>query len=204
MSAVGNLPNTLDVAQEETTFVLMDAITHLPEDPQQPMPSDGSFIGALRAKPQFPNVHCPTTTDERKCYYCGEGSHFIERCPKRLKDFLRRRTARRTSSGPAGRGARPPMATPARPNTLASAKKGPLQPGRSTNTNSSGARRIATLQEEDGHDDVPAVADSQDPLDEYDFACLDEATVAALYEEFKDTSPADPEDNEAEDFLQGQ
>ena len=44
-----------------------------------------------------------------------------------------------------------------------------------------------------------AVAASQDPLDNYDFACLDEATIAALYEEFKDT-PIDG-NSHGQDFL---
>ena len=37
----------LDCAQEETSFVLLDNLTHTPGGPQQPQPGDSSFIGAI-------------------------------------------------------------------------------------------------------------------------------------------------------------
>ena len=188
--------DVLNVAQEETAFVLMDAVTHSPSGPQQPMPGDGSFIGALRARPQIaPAVRQATTTSDKKCYYCGEGTHLINRCPKRLKDFLQGRKAEI-----AGRALRPSVTAPARNGLPSVDKRKPVSSDpRPAAANQLGARRIATLQEEDEDDDLPAVAASQDPLDEYDFACLDEATIAALYEEFKDL-PIDG-NSQGQDFL---
>ena len=188
--------DALNVAQEETAFVLMDAVTHSPNGPQQPMPGDGSFIGAIRARAQAtPAVRPAAATSDRKCYYCGEGGHLISRCPKRLKDFLQGRKAEN-----AGRILRPSATAAVRNNPPTVDKKKPLSyDQRLTTTNQVGAKRIATLQEEDEDDNLPAVAASQDPLDDYDFACLDEATIAALYEAFKDT-PIEG-GNQGQDFL---
>ena len=68
----------LHIANEETSFLLMDLATHAPSCFQAPIPGDNSFIAALKAG-------CAETgkasTSRRKCYYCDEEGHFMERCP---------------------------------------------------------------------------------------------------------------------------
>ena len=71
-SVVGSPPTyakALHVANEETSFVLMDLATHAPGGLQAPTPGDTSFIAALKAWCTEPGK---ASTTRRKCYYCDE------------------------------------------------------------------------------------------------------------------------------------
>ena len=76
----------LHIANEETSFILMDLATHAPGGLQAPMPGDTSFIAALKARRTESGR---SSAPRRKCYYCDEEGHFKEQCPARLKDFLK-------------------------------------------------------------------------------------------------------------------
>ena len=78
----------LHIANEETSFILMDLATHAPSGLQAPIPGDTSFIAALKAKRTDSGR---SSTTRCKCYYCDEEGHFKERCPTWLKDFLKQR-----------------------------------------------------------------------------------------------------------------
>ena len=89
----------LAAANEETSFVLMDLATHAPGGIQAPTPGDTSFIAALRARHSDPNAgrpgnfaKAPSSTEKRRCFYCDGEGHIRERCPLRLKDYLRQQT----------------------------------------------------------------------------------------------------------------
>ena len=64
-------------------------------------------------------------------------------------------------------------------------------------------RRIATIEERQEEEDLPQVGESNDILDDLDFNTLDEATIAALYEEVKDI-PIEVPATEGQDFPEGQ
>ena len=80
--------DALDCAQEETSFILMDTITHAPGGPQQPLPGDASFIRAIRGCAAPRNSTRPTVTS-RQCFYCEDTGHFKQKCPIRLRDILK-------------------------------------------------------------------------------------------------------------------
>ena len=64
-------------------------------------------------------------------------------------------------------------------------------------------RRIAAIEEKPEDEELPQVSESTDILDEVDFNSLDEATIAALYEEVRDIPIEDPT-QEGQDFPDGQ
>ena len=187
--------NALSIANEETSFVLMDIATHAPGGLQAPTPGDNSFIATLRAKRTDSGRH---PAAKRKCYYCDEEGHLKERCPVRLKDFLKQRGDQRNKK--AGR-------TPTSSNTRASRAASPArrkqvkfvesQQTLPVVADSYGRRRIAAL-EDDGGTQEPQ--DCSDLLDGVDLATLDQATVAALYEELQEAES----EEEGTDFHDGQ
>ena len=64
-------------------------------------------------------------------------------------------------------------------------------------------RQISTIEERHEEEELPQVGDSTDILDDLDFNTLDEATIAALYEEIKDIPMETPTDSR-QDFPEGQ
>ena len=82
----------LSIANEVTSFVLMDIATHAPGGLQAPVLGDNSFIAALRAQRTDTRRH---SASRRKCYYCNEEGNLKEWCPLRLKDFLKQRSGQR-------------------------------------------------------------------------------------------------------------
>ena len=78
----------LNVANEETSFILMDLAAHATGRLQAPTPGDTSFIATLKGRRAYSGR---TPEPSRKCYYCNEEGHFKEWCPLRLKDFLKQR-----------------------------------------------------------------------------------------------------------------
>ena len=184
----------LSIANEETSFVLMDIATHAPGGLQAPVPGDNSFIAALRAKRPDTGRH---SAARRKCYYCDEEGHIKERCPLRLKDFLKQRSDQRNK-----RTSRwtPPVGRPSRPVSPARKKQVKFAEAQQTLpvvAESYGRKRIAAL---DNEGDPSDAQDCADLLDGVDLATLDEATVAALYEELQEPDSVDGE----LDFSDGQ
>ena len=171
----------LHVANEETSFVLMDLATHAPGRLQAPIPGDTSFIAALKGKLADAGKGA---TSRRKCYYCDKEGHFKERCPTRLKDFLKQR---------ADKGSRRPGHLPTTTNgrnsqtTSPAACKKQVKFAEASQTlpviaESYGKKGIAAIADDTNPDDTP---EDQDLLADVDLAALDEATVAALYEELQ-------------------
>ena len=64
-------------------------------------------------------------------------------------------------------------------------------------------RQIAAIEEHQEEEELPQVDDSNDVLDEMDFNTMDEATIAALYEEIRDI-PIELPVEERQDFPEGQ
>ena len=187
----------LAAANEETSFVLMDLATHAPGGVQAPTPGDTSFIAALRAKrsdlnPRRPgNFQTPNQTEKRRCFYCDGEGHIRERCPLRLKDYLRQQTrgGARRSPPPA-----PSRARPSPRSTLTGPRK--VRFAEASNTlpivgESYGQRRVAAIEEEEH-----SANGGNEPWDDVDLTTYDEATVAALYQELQEED--DP------DFQEGQ
>ena len=188
--------SALHIANEETSFILMDLATHAPGGIQAPLPGDHSFIASMRAR--RPETGKSSGT-RRKCYYCDEEGHYKERCPTRLKDFLRQRADKgqkrtvRPSSSAGNRMAR--AASPA-------ARRKQVKFAEASQTfpvvnESYGKGRVAAINEEATLSDNP---EDQDLLDGVDLTTLDEATVAVLYEELQ--QPDD--DGEDSHFPEGQ
>ena len=65
------------------------------------------------------------------------------------------------------------------------------------------SRRVSTIEEHQEEEELPQVGESLDVLDELDFNTLDEATIAALYEEIRDI-PIEMPRQEESDFPEGQ
>ena len=183
----------LAAANEETSFVLMDLATHAPGGVQAPTPGDTSFIAALRAKRSDPNsrrpgnpVKAPNQTEKRRCFYCDGEGHIRERCPLRLKDYLRHQTRVGNRRSP------PPVPSRARPSPRASLN-GPrkVRFAEAINTlpivgESYGQRQVAAIGEEENSASV-----GNEPWDDVDITTYDEATVAALYQELQEDDDPD-------------
>ena len=165
----------LAAANEETSFVLMDLATHAPGGIQAPTPGDTSFIAALRARRSDPNagrpgnfVKAPSPTEKRRCFYCDGEGHIRERCPLRLKDYLRQQTRLGNHRSP------PPVPSRARPSpraTLNGTRK--VRFAESANTlpivgESYGRRQVAAIGEEED----PASVGSE-PWDDVDITTYD-------------------------------
>ena len=125
-------------------------------------------------------------------YYCDEEGHFKERCPTRLKDFLKQR-ADKGNRRP-GRSAAPTGNRNFRATSPAARKK-QVKFAEANQTlpvvaESYGRRRIAAIAEEAEPSDLSG---GQDLLADVDLARLDEATVAALYEELQQPDLSDGE-----------
>ena len=205
--------DALDYAQEETSYVLLDNLTHAPGGPQQPQPSDSSFIGAIRGRPTFRGgagraAHSNTNQSGRHCFYCGDLGHMKERCPLRLRDMLRSRGLFKSQRGRGGRGAasatgsRPPLGNATKRWTTSDTKLAPTMAAEGYGATQL-PRRIATIEEQPEEEEMPQVSDSADILDDLDFNTLDEATIAALYEEIRDI-PIEAPRNDGSDFPAGQ
>ena len=171
----------LHIANEETSFILMDLATHAPGGLQAPIPGNTSFIAVLKAR------HTESRRSSapwRKCYYCDKEGHFKERCPTRLKDFLKQRADKGNC-----RSGRPttPTGNPNFRTASPAARKKQVKFADASQTlpvvaESYGRRRVAAIADEVEPVDVP---DGQDLLADIDLATLDKATVAALYEELQ-------------------
>ena len=199
--------DALDFAQEETSFSLIDNITHSPGGPQQPVPGDSSFVGAIRNRQANPGPSRATVAN-RKCFYCEDVGHFKERCPIRLKDILKNRGL--TSKSIRGRTPRTSApANRARPGTSSTSRRWNPPEARYTTpvvtdgyTSTQPGRRISTIEER-GEEEVLDSVEEDDGIFETDLTLMDEATVAALYEEFKDV-PIEGPPEEEKDFAEGQ
>ena len=188
--------SALHIANEETSFILMDLATHAPGGIQAPLPGDHSFIAAMRARRAEAGR---SSGPKRKCYYCDEEGHYKERCPTRLKDFLRQRADKgqkklgRSSSLTGNRTARA---------TSPATRRREMKFAEATQTfpvvnESYGKGRVAAINDEATPVDNP---EDQDLLADVDLTALDEATVAALYEDLQQ-----PDLDDADlDFLEGQ
>ena len=179
----------LHIANEETSFILMDLATHAPGGFQAPTPGDNSFVAALKAGRRETGK---TSASRRKCYYCDEEGHFKERCPTRLKDFLKQRSDK--GDRRQGRSSAPPGNRNSRATSPAARKK-QVKFAEANQTlpvvaESYGKRRVAAIAEDTGTTEPPEV---QDLLADVDLATLDEATVAALYEELQRPDISDDE-----------
>ena len=117
---------------------------------------------------------------------------FGDRCPTRLKDYLRQQTrmgSRRPTLPISSKTRHPlPRSSLTSPRRVRFAEAANTLP---TVAESYGRCRIAALE---GEDDSPWAVD--DSWDDVDLTMYDEATVAALYEELQEEE--DP------DFLEGQ
>ena len=178
----------LAAANEETSFVLMDLATHAPGGVQAPTPGNTSFIATVRARRPNANTGGTNTTEKRRCFYCDGEGHIRDRCPTRLKEYLRQQTRmgnRRT----------PPTQTygkaryPSPWSTAAGPKK--VKFAEATNTlpivaESYGKWHVAVLE---GDTDAANVV--EEPWDDVDLTTYDEATVAALYEELQEEDEPD-------------
>ena len=216
----GTFEDALDVATEETSFVLLDIASHAPGGLQQPTPGDTSVIAALNSRtPSSLKNRGP----ERRCFYCDEVGHLKERCPARLKDFLKSRQGRPNSRPPPlkppttfppkrGYGATPPAAPQraggsyslaSRRQAMMSAEAGAMFPYNSDRYGDARTKKQVAAVEECPAEAVAAVEAESDLLDEYDFSTLDDQTIAALYEEVILEDPLH-EDHCEEDFPEGQ
>ena len=178
----------LSITNEETSFVLMDIATHAPGGLQAPVPGDNSFIATLSAKRTDSGRHLAAKT---KCCYGDKEGHIKERCPIRLKDFLKQPANQRNRK-------------PSRPTTStankASRAASPARRKQQTLpivADSYGPKHVAALEGEGDTLDTP---DCSDLLEGEDLATLDEATVVALYEELQEPELTDGET----DFPDGQ
>ena len=173
----------------------MDIATHATGGLQAPIPGNNSFIATLRTKRTDSGRH---TAAKRKCCYCDEEGHIKERCPVRLKDFLKRRADQqnrkpsRPTASTANRASR--AASSARRKQVKFLEAQQMLP---IVADSYGRKCVAALESEG---DTPDAPDCSDLLEGVDLATLDKATVAALYEELQEPELTDGET----DFPDGQ
>ena len=156
----------------------MDLATHAPGRVQAPIPGDTSFIAVLRARRPSTRAHGASTTEKRRCFYCDGEGHIRDRCPTRLKDYLRQQTRMGNQHPPPPYSSktrhplpRPGMAGSKRVRFAEAANTLP------TVAESYGRCQVAALE---GDEDSPGAVD--DSWDDVDLTTYDEATVAALYD----------------------
>ena len=159
-------------------------MTHAPGGLQAQVPRDTSFLTALKGKRADAGRG---STSRHKCYYCDEEGHFKERCPTRLKDFLKQWADKgnpRTGHLPATTNGRNSQ------TTSPAARKKQVKFAEASQT-------LPVVAESYGKKWITAIADDTDPDDtsedqnllvDVDLAALDEATLAALYEELQATN----------------
>ena len=211
--------DALTIAAEETSFVLLDLASHTPGGLQQPIPSDTSVLAAIGSKSSSMQAN---RNPDRRCFYCDEVGHMKERCPARLKDFLRERLPRANNRLPPRR----PTGTTATRRGGPSTSTGLTRPGGYSNASRRQAmmsaeardfpglrsrygesrprRQVAAIEEEECQEETVAALDANaDIMDEYDFSAIDDQTIAALYEEMASEDPL-TNFTEEEDFSGGQ
>ena len=208
----------LTIAAEETSFVLLDLASHTPGGLQQPTQSDTSVLASIDSKPSNSQTN---RNPDRRCFYCDEVGHLKERCPARLRDFLRDRQPRPTNRQP-----RRNTGTAVARRGGASTSTGLTRPGGYSNASRRQAmmsaeardfpslrnrygearprRQVAAIDEEECPEEFVAALDADtDILDTYDFSAVDDPTIAALYEEMASEDPL-TDFAEEEDFPEGQ
>ena len=188
--------SALHIANEETSFILMDLATHAPGGIQAPLPGDHSFIAAMRARRTEAGK---SSGLKRKCYYCDEEGHYKERCPTRLKDFLCQRADK--GQRKLGRSAAPTGNRPARAASPATRRK-QVKFAEASQTfpvvnESYGRGKVAAISDEPASLDNP---EDQDLLADVDLTTMDEETITALYEELQQPDLDDSD----QDFPEGQ
>ena len=208
----------LEVAAEETSFVLLDLASHTPGGLQQPTQSDTSVLAAIGARSFNPQGN---RTSDKRCFYCEEEGHVRGNCPARLRDFLKSRRPpgtnqaplrRTTATAPNRRGGTSMTTGLGRPGgysnasrrqAMASAEARDFPSLSSRYGGTRPRRRVATIEEECPEEAVAALEADADILDTYDFSTVDDQTIAALYEEMaaEDSSANFAEE---EDFPEGQ
>ena len=213
----------LEVATEETSFVLLDLASHTPGGLQQPIPGDTSVLASIGARSSGPQAN---RTPDRRCFFCDEVGHLKDRCPIRLREFLRNRQTRTNSRAPLRR---TPGAAPTRRGGF-SASTGLMRPGGYSDASRRQAmasaeaqafpgirnrfgparprRQVATIEEGEAESPEEIVANLEahtdtDILDSYDFSAVDDQTIAALYEEMAEDDALTPFIEEG-DFPEGQ
>ena len=208
----------LTVAAEETSFVLLDLASHTPGGLQQPAQTDTSVLASIGPKTAGTQAN---RNPDRRCFYCDEVGHLKERCPARLKDFLRNRQPRAANRLP-----------PRRTSGTTTARKfgtstatGLTRPGGYSNASRRQAmtsaeardfpgindrykrapprRQVATIEEESPEETVATLEADDDIFDTCDFSTVDDQTIAALYEEMAAEDPP-AQFAEEEDFSEGQ
>ena len=210
----------LEIAAEETSFVLLDLASHTPGGLQQPTPSDTSVLAAIGSRSSGAQTN---RNPDRRCFYCDDPGHLKERCPARLQDFIKDRLPRTTNRLPLRRTTTTRVTAARRGGT--SAATGLHRPGGYSNAsrrqamtsaeardfpsiyNQYGAprprRHVAALEEEDPEEAVATLEADTDILDTYDLSTLDDQTIAALYEEMAAEDHL-PDHAGEEDFPEGQ
>ena len=207
----------LEIANEETSFVLMDLATHAPGGLQQPLPGDSSYIAALqipgqppRLPPRGRNPGFPSS--DKRCFYCEGTGHLKDRCPLRLKDLMQQRSQGLPRLG--DQTGRNPFRLQEKGNTNPFRMNSPAPPSRKPSGSSATHGRQVRFSADtrqtwpyvsDGYARGHVAAlDSQtediDPQDDLDFMSLDEQTIAALYAGLQDNQQEDEEDPQEEDF----
>ena len=205
----------LEIAAEETSFVLLDLASNTPGGLQQPTPGDTSVLASINSRSTQPQLN---RNPDRRCFYCDETGHLKERCPTRLKDFLKNRQPRTTTrvpprkatgTTPARRGGSTASASLTRPGgysnasrrqALTSAEARDFSLPNHRQWESKPRRQVAAIEEEYPEEAVAALETDEDVLDTCDFSALDDNTIAALYEEMAAEGPL----YEDEDFPEGQ
>ena len=125
-----------------------------------------------------------------------------EKCPIRLRDLMRSAGLFRNQKFRGNRGA----STGRRPYSGITTRKVTSSDTGATAPATTGdyrATQIATIEESPEDDDLPQVGESVEIFEELDFNTMDEATIAALYEEIRDIPIEMPRQDDS-DFPEGQ